>query len=74
MAVADLKNSTLRLVFNVGNDINTGEPIYKTKSFSKVKTDATADQLYAVATAFASLTDIPLYNIERRDNLDIREA
>ncbi|WP_085994141.1 DUF1659 domain-containing protein [Oceanobacillus senegalensis] len=71
MAVAELKKSTLTLVLNDGNDLETGLPIYRNKSFNNVKTDATPDQLYAVATAFVSLQERPLYNIIRKDNSDI---
>ncbi|HLR09069.1 MAG TPA: DUF1659 domain-containing protein [Bacillota bacterium] len=73
MAVADKKSSSLRLVLYDGDDIETGKPIYKTKSFSNVKTAATADQLYAIAQAVAELQERSLYNVERRDTADIRE-
>jgi len=73
MAVLDKKSSTLRLVLYDGDDVETGKPIYKTKSFNNVKTAATADQLYAIAEAVAVLQERPLYNVERRDTSDIRE-
>ncbi|SES88828.1 Protein of unknown function [Oceanobacillus limi] len=74
MAVADKKNSQLRLVFYDGDDVLTGDPIYKNKSFNNVKTDATADQLYAVATVLSDLQERALFNIERKDSSDIREG
>ncbi|GGA64924.1 DUF1659 domain-containing protein [Ornithinibacillus halotolerans] len=73
MAVADMTSSTLRLVFHNGTDPLSGKPVYKGKSFNNVKTEATADQLYEIATAFAGLQQLPLFNIERRDNSDIRD-
>ncbi|WP_087974770.1 DUF1659 domain-containing protein [Oceanobacillus rekensis] len=74
MAVADITKSTLQLVLQDGIDSESGSPIFKSKSFNNVKTDATADQLYAVATALVELQERPLYNINRKDTADIREA
>ncbi|WP_156289753.1 DUF1659 domain-containing protein [Oceanobacillus salinisoli] len=71
MAVAELTKSTMQLVLNDGNDLETGLPVYKYKSFNNVKTTATADQLFAAATAIAGLQERPLYNIIRKDNADI---
>ncbi|WP_067730629.1 DUF1659 domain-containing protein [Oceanobacillus damuensis] len=74
MAIADMTNSTLQLVFTDGIDSESGLPIFKYKSFNNVKTSATTDQLYAVATAIADLQERPLYNINRKDTSDIREG
>lgn len=74
MAVATMMNSQLRLVLHDGDDLETGEPIFKTKSFNNVKTNATADQLFEVSQAIASLQELPLYGIERRDNSEITSA
>ncbi|WP_330949218.1 DUF1659 domain-containing protein [Virgibacillus sp. MG-45] len=74
MAVADMTNSQLRLVLYDGDDAITGKPIYKAKSFNNVNFAATANQLYAVATAIAGLQQRPLYRIERKDSSDIRQA
>lgn len=71
MAQATMTSSRLRLVFHDGNNLETGKPIFKAKSFSNVKTNASADQLYAVAQAYESLQELPLEKIERRDNSDI---
>ncbi len=71
MAAFELTKSTLQLVLNDGNDFKTGMPVYKYKSFNNVKTSATADQLYAVANAFAGLQNRPLYNIIRKDTADV---
>ncbi|GAB3058737.1 DUF1659 domain-containing protein [Virgibacillus ainsalahensis] len=73
MAVADKISSTLRIVFYGGEDADTGAPIYKYKSFSNVKTDATADQLMPIARAVVDLQELPLYTVERRDNSELRE-
>ncbi|MGJ9458123.1 DUF1659 domain-containing protein [Oceanobacillus sp. CF4.6] len=74
MAVADMTQSTLQLVLTDGIDSESGLPIIKYKSFNNVKPAATADQLYAIATAVAELQERPLYEINRKDTSDIREA
>lgn len=71
MALATMTNSQLRLIFHEGNDLETGDPIYKTKNFNNVKTNATADQLYEVAQALTSLQELSLSSVERRDNSEI---
>jgi hypothetical protein len=74
MAVSDMKNSQLRLVLYDGNDPVSGDPVYRAKNFNNVKTDANADQLYAIANAFAELQERPLFNIERKDSSDIHSG
>ncbi|OZU88359.1 hypothetical protein CIL03_11965 [Virgibacillus indicus] len=74
MAIQDMTSSQLQLVLNNGTDTSTGQPIYVTKSFNNVKPEVTADQLYAIATAFAGLQERNLYNIERKDSSDIRQG
>lgn len=74
MAVADLTQSTLQLVFHDGTHPESGNPVFKTKSFNNVKPSATADQLYAVGLAFEGLQERTLYGINRRDSSEIREV
>lgn len=64
--------SLLQLILEDGVDEATGDPVYRKKSFMRAKTDATKDQLYAVAHAFAGLQELPLYTIHRRDSSKIR--
>ena len=73
MAVGRLIKSQLRLTLDNGNDMETGKMIFKMKSFNNVKTDATADQLYAVALALAGLQTLPLFAVERFDNSEISQ-
>jgi len=73
MAIAHMVSSSLRLVFIDGLD-EEDRPIYKNKSFRNVKTDATPDQLYAVAQAFSGLQERDLNKIERKDSSDIQEG
>jgi len=72
MAVTSIKESRLRLTFEVGTD-EFGEPIHRVKTYNNVKTDAQADQLYAVAQAIASLSSSPLFLVERNDMTEITE-
>lgn len=74
MAASTMMNSQLRLIFHEGNDLETGDPIFKTKNFNNVKTSATPDQLFEVAQALASLQEFSLHSIERRDNSEITPA
>lgn len=71
MATSVLVSSQLRLVLDDGIHPTSGNIIFKRKSFNNVKTDANAEQLYAVAEALASLQTLPLYGVERFDQSDI---
>ena len=73
MAVENKMASTLRLVLYEGEDMFTGKPIYKFKSFNNVKVEANAEQLYAVATAFSGLQQRDLDRIERTDRSEIEQ-
>ncbi|MEN1967773.1 DUF1659 domain-containing protein [Lentibacillus sp. N15] len=73
MAVAELTNSVLQIVLDDGPDLMTGKQVYKTKSFNNIKPEATADQLYTLAHAFAGLQERPLYDIARKDSSQIVE-
>ncbi|HLQ73414.1 MAG TPA: DUF1659 domain-containing protein [Bacillota bacterium] len=74
MAIETKKDSKLRLVFEVGTDEETGDPVFKAKMFNRVKPTATPEQLYRVATTLADLQKHPLLEVERRDELDIQEG
>ncbi|MET1030582.1 DUF1659 domain-containing protein [Domibacillus tundrae] len=72
MAQATLMNSSLRLVFDNGVDEN-GKQVFKSKSYSNVKSAATPDQFSTAAAAIATLSSIPLASIERNDTLTIHD-
>jgi len=74
MAEQRILRSSLRLVLDNGLHPTSGKMVFKTKSFNNVKTDANADQLYAVAQALAELQTLPLYGVERVDNSEIAEV
>ncbi len=73
MADSILQRSSLRLFLEEGMDEMTGESKTKLKTFNNVSPEATPDQLYAVAAAFASLQEFPLVTIERADNSEVVE-
>ncbi len=53
----------LRVV--VGTDPETGNPIYRSRSYSNVKPDVTDDDLHAVAEGIGNLTEDNLSDIYR---------
>ncbi|WP_080846319.1 DUF1659 domain-containing protein [Cytobacillus gottheilii] len=72
MAEALLIDSKLKLAFETGLN-EKGEPILKSKTFSNIKRDASADGLLSAAQAVGSLTDTPLVSITRNDSYTIAE-
>ncbi|WP_409275962.1 DUF1659 domain-containing protein [Neobacillus sp. SCS-31] len=70
MAQALLADSKLRLVFETGVN-EKGEPVFKSKTFSNLKTEATPDQMHMAATAIAALSADPLSVVERNDRSEI---
>lgn len=74
MAIAQLYKTQLRLIQQHGVDMDTGQPIYKTKTYSNIRENATADQLYAAARAITSLQEWDLASVERRDDSKIINA
>lgn len=73
MAESVLFHSQLRLILNNGTDPKTDRVITKIKSFNNVASNATADQLYAVANALLGLQTLPLYDMQRVDTSDLIE-
>ena len=64
--------SSSRLVINYETGIDgKGQPIYKAKSYSNVKEEATPDGLYQVAQALASLSKDDLSSVKRNDVSDL---
>ncbi|MCQ6278578.1 DUF1659 domain-containing protein [Bacillus sp. EB600] len=73
MAVANLTETKLRMIFEAGLD-EQGKPIYKAKTFNNIKKEATTDQLFQTAQALSVLCSDTLNAIERNDNSDIMGA
>jgi hypothetical protein len=70
MAESLLIGTKLKLVFQTGLD-DEGKPILRTKTFSNVRKEATADQLFLAATALSVLCNDPLNTLERTDSSQI---
>ncbi|WP_096190819.1 DUF1659 domain-containing protein [Neobacillus soli] len=70
MAKGLLLGTKLRLVFEAGMD-DEGNPLYKAKTFSNVKKEATVDQLFQAAQAITVLCKDTLNKVERNDSTEI---
>ncbi len=70
MAQALLEGTKLRLVFETGMD-DEGNPIFRSKTFSNVKKEATVDQLDQAAQAIKVLCSDRLNKVERNDSSEI---
>ncbi|WP_449537994.1 DUF1659 domain-containing protein [Ferdinandcohnia sp. Marseille-Q9671] len=66
MAEQAIQATQLRLVLDGGVD-DKGKAIYKNKNYNNIDPFASADGLYAVATAILSLQSLSTVNIERND-------
>ncbi|MBB6454834.1 hypothetical protein HNQ94_003323 [Salirhabdus euzebyi] len=67
MALEQKVSTQLQLIFQVGLD-EEGNMMLKNKNFNNVKTDATADQLFAVASVLEPLQERTLHGVERNDS------
>lgn len=63
-------SSTLRVDFETGLN-EKGNIIFKRKSFTNIKTEATADQLFSTAAAIASVQNYPLGEVTRVDTYSL---
>ncbi|WP_066074157.1 DUF1659 domain-containing protein [Neobacillus soli] len=70
MANALLQGTKLRMVFEAGMD-DEGNPLYKAKTFSNVKKEATVDQLFQASLAISVLCKDTLNKVERNDSTEI---
>lgn len=70
MAMAQLVDTNFRLVYEIGVD-DKGDPIFKRKTYNNVKPASTDDQIFDVAKAIASLSNLTLFTIERADQKEI---
>jgi hypothetical protein len=65
-------STTLRLQVQTGTDTG-GKPIYRVRSYSRVKTDAADQDVYDVAHALGSLQLHPVNAISRVNESDLSE-
>ncbi|WP_062108659.1 DUF1659 domain-containing protein [Bacillus niameyensis] len=70
MAQEYLKTSSLKLVFDYGLDEND-KPVYKSKTFNRIRQQASADELYEAAEAIGSLSEQPLWAVEKNNTYQI---
>ncbi|MCX7571125.1 DUF1659 domain-containing protein [Tumebacillus sp. DT12] len=63
-------HSTMVLNLQYGTN-EEGTPLFKDKTYSKVRPDITEDELYAVGEALASLSAWALHHVQRVDREDI---
>lgn len=74
MAVEKIPSGTvLRMQFQTGLD-GDGDPIYRTKSLSNVKTDAVDQDIYDVAQALVELQEHTLMAVLRVDSAVLEEV
>lgn len=72
MAQQLLKSVNLKLYFEAGLDENNN-PIIKTKTFQRIRSNASVDELYQAATAIGSLSSHSLWNVEKNETYELGE-
>lgn len=70
--IANQSDSKLKLVLDAGLDENNKE-ITKNKTFANIKTTATNENVYEVATALAGLQSYTLKSIKKYEEYDLVE-
>lgn len=70
--IANQSDSKLKLVLDAGLDENNKE-IIKNKTFANIKTTATNENVYEVATALAGLQSYTLKSIKKYEEYDLVE-
>jgi len=74
MAVSAVpQGSRLSLILQVGTD-ETGNPVYRTRSYSGVKPQATDQDVYDVAQMIVDLQQYPVAEILRVNDVELSEA
>jgi len=67
-----VQDSKLKLQFDGGLD-EKGNTIVKSKTLSKVKSTATNDDVYEVATTLSGLQTLPLLSVRKIDEVEITQ-
>lgn len=65
--------STLQMQLQVGTD-ESGDPIIRTRSFSRVKPDAADADVFAVAKGLESLQEHLLVKVRRVNEIELTET
>lgn len=71
--IASNKDSVMVVTFQTGLTPQ-GSPILSQRSFAKVKSDATDQDIYEVAAALYELQDYPLIGVRRDNRINLTEA
>jgi len=72
MAVTDVKNN-VRLKLELDGGFDGNRQVIKSKTFNKVKTDATSEDLYEVAQSLSSLQALPLLKVKKLEEIELVE-
>lgn len=72
MAVTDIKNN-VRLKLELDGGLDGNRQIIKSKTFSRVKTDATSEDLFEAAQSLSSLQTLPLYKVKKLEEIELVE-
>ncbi|NLO90134.1 MAG: DUF1659 domain-containing protein [Clostridia bacterium] len=67
------QGSRLCLILQVGTD-EIGNPVYRTRSYSGVKPEASDQDVYDVAMVLADLQELPLVEVLRVNNIELTET
>lgn len=71
--VASPVQATLRLVVETGVD-DRGNPVYRSRSYNRVKPESSEQDVYAVAVALAGLQQNPLQGVQLVKTLELMES
>lgn len=72
MAVTDVKNN-VRLKIELDGGFEGNKQIIKSKTFSKIKTDAASEDLFEAAQSLSSLQSLPLYKVKKLEEIELVE-
>ncbi|NLY68053.1 MAG: DUF1659 domain-containing protein [Tissierellia bacterium] len=72
MAVVDVKNNT-RLKIELDGGFEGNRHVLKSKTFSRIKTDANNEDLFQAAHSLASLQSLPLYKVKKLEEIELVE-
>lgn len=72
MAVTDIKNN-VRLKLELDGGFDGNRQIIKSKTFSRIKTDATSEDLFEAAQSLSSLQTLPLYKVKKLEEIELVE-
>ena len=65
-------DSRLRLVVQVGTDAQ-GNPRLATRTYNRIKAEATNEGVYQVASVLVGLQKYPLYSVNRVNEVELEE-